>query len=839
MDPALNAAAQAAVNAAAAPPWRGRTQLGGLGAFGLILLLVLTPPPVMPLSEPELCVVRALDPRIAAPWLSVPRRAPGCSSHGRLGPGGVEVHALRLLLGREAATDWTVAQGLPLLELVLNATPHNASTAPLVLLLATDRPVTWRITANGISHLVKHTLTVCEECRVDTDLKSITVTKRDWLSKRALLRHANKTWHALTSFTEVHGANRVELKVGYGVAGEESGDCNTSSRQQSPVASASLTQPQPSQGCLNKDSIGHNPRDVYVVELQGKNPGPGAVQVLLQGEGPKPVPCNVTLVLKARRPTRWQLGSHGIDGSIIVVSDQQVENAGVDVVVRSKHLPDGLDELLLTVFAEFGRPVLYVKTERASGLRLLVPSREYDDERLSGDMAGDERDITSTVTLHQVMQQPSGVPAGAPFFSGFPVQESHARPLAELRREMKVNCELKRMNVSFPRSIVTRLGVRKLTLNDPSCVAQSNDTHFWLSSSFSTCGSLSSSVNGATHYSNSVHIRFGPPAPSDDEDGMEEEASGAFEDPDKDPDKLPILCKYLAQFPGGHIPITPGDEVNTESMERHNNENLQSKNGNIYQMELYRDQEHTRRVQIPGTSPPLPAEVQFDETIYWSEFRWSPRAVGCRTPQIQITNTQESNLFEIPALWTYLSKSMTHLLQVQDLTMVDLVFSLLPCVNQAQHCFRGHIKGYDGKMVSTAQQLVSRGPMQPVARRRVPPSPPTSLPIPNGGVYPEYPGKIALHPVTPTPAPLPAAPKTASVVQGISAEVAAGIALLSFFVGVCLTASLWFIQLKTDPMRQHRSKEAVQQQQQRAAGVAGPATALVKPDGSQSSSAAI
>jgi hypothetical protein len=56
-----------------------------------------------------------------------------------------------------------------------------------------------------------------------------------------------------------------------------------------------------------------------VVELQGKNPGPGAVQILLQGEGPRPVPRNVTLVLKARRPTRWQLGSHGIDGSIVVV----------------------------------------------------------------------------------------------------------------------------------------------------------------------------------------------------------------------------------------------------------------------------------------------------------------------------------------------------------------------------------------------------------------------------------------------------------------------------------------------------------------------------------------
>lgn len=67
----------------------------------------------------------------------------------------------------------------------------------------------------------------------------------------------------------------------------------------------------------------------------------------------------------------------------LLQSDQQVENT-MDgerdgIVVRSKYLPDGLDELLLLVFAEFGRPVLYAKTERASGLRVIVASREHGE----------------------------------------------------------------------------------------------------------------------------------------------------------------------------------------------------------------------------------------------------------------------------------------------------------------------------------------------------------------------------------------------------------------------------------------------------------------------------
>ena len=40
--------------------------------------------------------------------------------------------------------------------------------------------------------------------------------------------------------------------------------------------------------------------------------------------------------------------------------------------VRSKPLPDNFPELLLSVTAEFGRPILYAKTGRASTLRLVV-----------------------------------------------------------------------------------------------------------------------------------------------------------------------------------------------------------------------------------------------------------------------------------------------------------------------------------------------------------------------------------------------------------------------------------------------------------------------------------
>jgi hypothetical protein len=64
--------------------------------------------------------------------------------------------------------------------------------------------------------------------------------------------------------------------------------------------------------------------DVYVVEIahqelmrHSENAPP--VQVNLQGENARPVPRNITLFLKAHRPTRWQLISHGVDGKIVVI----------------------------------------------------------------------------------------------------------------------------------------------------------------------------------------------------------------------------------------------------------------------------------------------------------------------------------------------------------------------------------------------------------------------------------------------------------------------------------------------------------------------------------------
>lgn len=95
-------------------------------------------------DAPELCVVRALDNRHVSPWLSQPRRTPGCSSHGQLSAEGAEVHVVRALLDKgpqPLRPPPQTSHGLIPIDLLLDSTNNNSSNTTLALLLSSDRPV--------------------------------------------------------------------------------------------------------------------------------------------------------------------------------------------------------------------------------------------------------------------------------------------------------------------------------------------------------------------------------------------------------------------------------------------------------------------------------------------------------------------------------------------------------------------------------------------------------------------------------------------------------------------------------------------------------------------------
>ncbi|XP_059485084.1 uncharacterized protein LOC132202282 isoform X2 [Neocloeon triangulifer] len=823
-------------------------------------------------NAPELCIVRALDNRHVSPWLSQPRRTPGCSSHGQLGADGTEVHVIRALLDKGSQLlRPPMAAGLMPIDLLLDSTDHNSSTNPIALILSSDRPVLWRISGQGLPSGRSHSVVVCKECRVESGI-SLQVEGKDWQSKKALVRYTKKNWGAITSFTEVRGANKLELMIGFGVPGERSSECDTNSNQMSPVASATAIVPQQALGCFNGDLVGTSYGDVYVVEIvhqemirhQEIMP---PVKVSLLGESKRPVLRNITLFLKAHRPTKWQLISHGIDGKIIVISDQQVENSDMEenqsIEVRNKELPDRMDDLLLSAI-NYGPLVLYARTERASGFEVIVANTKDADEQLSGDMAGEDKitDASSMVNPQQVTMQHNVLRSTV--VSSLKSDEQHHQLIDDLRREITVSCEPKRMNISFPKTLMSKLGVRSIALNNPSCRSQSNDTHIWLSTHITSCNTLSSSENDKTVYSNAVHFKFGMDEVLDTESDDEDQ-----EDDDK---KLRVVCKYISKFPGQISVIYGGIDTDDEPSERLDGPSRSSNGHNLYMMELYKDRNHSDLLSFDFG----PSLVTYDDKIFVRTWIESGLPIQVVPEKCWISNSSDYRATRSGTIYLVKKACAADLsVDVEDhfserskhrhggfnfqvnraYSEMNLLYlhcalglcthkpehargNLLICANQALNCFKGGMDYFS----STAQQIITRGPIKLVPRKAKPMQPhgmaPTGMPPvdPVGLPVSPYNGLATKTPtVQHTPVP---ETRTTSVNPGnISTEMAAVIALIAFLIGVVVTGAMWFIHVKTDPYRNGRKghqQPAIQtaSQQQRSS----PALGM---NGQQASSAAI
>jgi len=71
--------------------------------------------------------------------------------------------------------------------------------------------------------------------------------------------------------------------------------------------------------------------------------------------------------------------------------------------------------------------------------------------------------------------------------------EPRRSAVVRLGAAMTVECGKSRITASFPANLIRELGVTRLTLNDASCVSQSNGTHVVLSSLITSCGSTGDS----------------------------------------------------------------------------------------------------------------------------------------------------------------------------------------------------------------------------------------------------------------------------------------------------------------------------------------------------------
>jgi len=88
------------------------------------------------------------------------------------------------------------------------------------------------------------------------------VSHKIWPNKKALQRYVRREFPRFASYTEVNGANHMELKVGLVMSsGQTLGfetECNINSLTESRVLTAYSTVQIKTEGCFNEDYIGDN-----------------------------------------------------------------------------------------------------------------------------------------------------------------------------------------------------------------------------------------------------------------------------------------------------------------------------------------------------------------------------------------------------------------------------------------------------------------------------------------------------------------------------------------------------------------------------------------------------
>lgn len=509
--------------------------------------------------------------------------------------------------------------------------------------------------------------------------------------------------------------------------------------------------------------------------------------------------------------------THLVIQEIVVVSNEgdQVENEDrPGISVRWKRLPDRMDMLLSSVTTEFGvPPVLYAKTGRASTLNIIVGS--CSNNGCTGDSmkvipVAETSDVfqlngwkVTEDTLGVMQQQPVSSDRSTAY--NLMTDEIREEILARLKKVMIVNCSEKRFTVTFPLSVVKQLGSPQLSFSDHNCIGISNSTHVTLTSPLTSCGSTSAIDRGLTAFYNYIEVL---PA------GMEEtNEDKEFYGDSAESEGIPIVCKNQPYFIGGKVDVS---DSSTFDMVEHSGVRHKS----LYNIDFFRDKEFHHQLNFDHHNGQT-EEVRYGEQIFvhiWmegggtkvqlvTESCWLTNSSDPKSKKqkfllrnacpvdLSVSLLKEHGSFSFRTTREHVELGVVYMhcrigmcTYFESLTKGNLAL----CVNRTQHCSKRKSQPFVNQTsMSTAQQIVTRGPLKFV---------PNFLPPVNS---------IAANP-SPTSAEAVFPHVVDMSTTCVSIQATVGIALTSFVIGIVLMAIIWFIHVKTDPLRHHRTKQVHQ-----------------------------
>ncbi|XP_045596803.2 LOW QUALITY PROTEIN: transforming growth factor beta receptor type 3 [Procambarus clarkii] len=680
----------------------------------------------------------------------------------------------------------------------------EASRVAIVLHSTTaSPPVTFTVTAapNTLSNsTTKHLLLVSGEDQVRGRDLRYSVAHQHTLSEDDLIPSTHTRFGFVTSYTRVPLANTIILHLPKDDESDEG--CGTEVQDDSPVANCFVSVEQPISGCYHHNMLGESHRDIHIIEVDGSSNSNGSLVLAVVGNGEgdgrgftigggKGVERNITLVLRTSRPTTWSLRATSLQGTItlLVGGGDQVENTsvsgpGVMVEVRRFDVPATFDQLILTVLTRVGPPVSYTRTTTPNKITITVL------QKMENRVVPDNK--RPTVYAEDV----AGV----------------------IQAGLSVSCDENTMTVAIPFYISERVGGISMSLGDRSCPGVMNASHIVVKEIFGRCKFMTQSSSYQTTYTNYVNVELGPTI-SDDEDF---DGSGYGSEDEYYPARIPpiqVQCQVqkLLTYPQMPSPaIQPTYKKTT-------NESLA---GATYKMDMFRDSDY----KIPIRSDDFPVSTNINRRLYirtalasvmplteaydvhlrvvleqcWLSNSSIPHRPGApheslvrkscplRPSVIMEPVLFHSFSFQVLPEYNYLGSFYLHC-QLGVCSADSLPRPAVNrCIDPEHYCGKSMLmRVFDDQPSSSSLQTLTLGPFSMDPRKKSP----LSQSVVSTAM--ESAGSSAGTSATDD--------KTQIIVLGgLSTEIVVGIALASFVIGVCLTATLWVIHMKTDPHRQKR-----------------------------------
>uniref|UniRef100_A0A3Q3H0Y2 Transforming growth factor, beta receptor III n=1 Tax=Labrus bergylta TaxID=56723 RepID=A0A3Q3H0Y2_9LABR len=418
----------------------------------------------------------------------------GCASRGTTSL-PQEVHIINLRGHAPEGPDNTPAEVELHLKPLQSLLRHQK---PLAFVLNSPQSLIWKIKTENLAPGLKHTFHVSEGSEVHFqpgNFSRLCQIQKETLphGNEHLLNWAQKKYRAVTSFSELRMTQDIYIKVGEDPVFSDT--CRIDTKFLSLNYLGGYVEPQTSKGCVlsgpDKD------REVHIVELQAPNSS-SAFQVdviveLRPLEDDAPLHRDVVLLLKCAKSVNWVIKAHSVIGKLDVVASDTVSlGSNIDRLMQvskspKQHLPSGSQALIKWARDHgYGPATSYTITLVANHFTIRLREPDVVDpleSKFPPELSILRDSICPFNSLHLCPTACPTCSCTPPWTCG---RWEHQGVLSV---GLTVQCENTKMVVSIDRESLQASGFThaNLTLQDPTCKATVNATHYTLETPLNGC----------------------------------------------------------------------------------------------------------------------------------------------------------------------------------------------------------------------------------------------------------------------------------------------------------------------------------------------------------------